>query len=167
MSAAVRRPQPPFEGFACGPTLRWVRVPRALPFRNDGRFWVGERELRRQPCLAIVANVVQGGVDLAYCDRRWNIVAMLGVASVQEAMRHAERFYEGLRPHWIDGRVTKREIARYMKTRRDEEGCSFCDKAPGELPTDGMMFASRKARICSGCVGSFQEEILRRPQAAR
>jgi hypothetical protein len=154
-----RRPTPPFPGLACGPTLWWVRVPRAVPFRNGGRLWVGDTEMPRQPRLAIVADAVQGAVTLAYCGVRWNVVAMVGAASVEAAMRHAERFYQGLRPHWVDCRVSKREIARYMQTRRDEEGCSFCDKAPGELETDILLFEARGARICSDCIRALHEEM--------
>jgi hypothetical protein len=158
----MRRPVPPFAGTASGPTLRWVNVPRSVPFRNEGAFWVGGRLLTRQPRLAICADLVRGVVTLVFCNRRWAIIAMMGSPTAETAVREAERYYPGLRSHWIDGRVTGREAARYLKRLRDEEGCSFCRRAPVEVPTEGAMFAVRQSRICSDCVKALHTRVVER-----
>ncbi len=157
----------PFEGTATGPTLHYALVPRSVPFVNDGRFWSDHDLVKRAPRLAITQDRVRNRFELLFCDRRWRILHGLTATSVPKAKRIADEFYPGLGAHWTDLNVTARAAARYMKRLRDEQGCSFCHRAPGEHGVSQIQV--RQARICADCVAEFYEDIhpSRQQQADR
>jgi hypothetical protein len=136
-------------GIATGPTTDWVAVPPSVPFRNRGSFWVGDKLLRRQPNLAICQDRKRRCVVLLFCDKRWNIRAGTSADSVSDAKQNAERYYPGLREHWISAGVTESLAKQYMRKLAAEHGCSFCGRGPSEIDTH---FERRKVRICSSCV---------------
>jgi len=147
----VSRPAP-MGGIATGPTTDWVAVPPSVPFRNRGSFWVGDKLLRRQSNLAICQDRQRGGVVLLFCDKRWNIRAGTSAQSVGEAKQTAERYYPGLREHWVSAGVTESRAKQYMQQLAAEHGCSFCGRGPSEIDTH---FQRRNVRICSGCIREF------------
>jgi hypothetical protein len=165
MSSSSRHPQrpharrgpAPMGGMATGPTVHWVAVPRSVPFRNRGSFWAGDKLLQRQPNLAICQDRVRSCFVLLFCDRRWSIRGATTAASVAEAKSTAERYYPGLLQHWVSAGVTARQAERYMQRLRDEYGCSFCGRAPGEQ--NGSQFESKGARICSSCIRRFHATL--------
>ena len=147
-------------GMATGPTVHWVSVPTSVPFRNRGSLWLGDKPLRRQPNLAICQDRVRKCFDLLFCDRRWHIRGATTAQSVVDAKRTAERFYPGLSPHWVNAGVTEKQAERYMQRLRDEHGCSFCGRAPGEQD-DESQFESKRARICSSCIERFHAALTK------
>ena len=163
MGASRRRPRrsasrpAPMGGIATGPTTDWVPVPPSVPFRNGGSFWVGDKLLRRQPNLAICQDRKRGGVVLLFCDKRWSIRAGTSAESVVEAKQTAERYYPGLREHWISAGVTESGAKQYMRKLAAEHGCSFCGRGPSEIHTH---FKRRNVRICSSCIREFHAGLL-------
>lgn len=157
-----RRLSRPFEGTATGPTLHYAVVPPSIPFINDGRFWSGDRLVKRAPRLAITQDRVRKRVELQFCDSRWRILSGMSAPSVTEAKRIAEQFYPGLDVYWIDLKINAGAADRYMKRLRREQGCSFCNRAPGEHGVSQLQI--RQARICADCVSEFYNYLFRSPK---
>jgi hypothetical protein len=159
-----RKASRPFEGISTGPTLHYAVVPKSIPFVNDGSFWSGHSLVKRAPRLAITQDRLRRRVELHFCNSRWRILHGISAPSVSKAKHLAEQFYPGLDEHWVDLSVTAAAGDRYMKRLRREQGCSFCDRAPGEHGVSQIQV--RQARICADCVAEFYKDLRPSPKKA-
>jgi hypothetical protein len=96
---------------------------------------------------------------LEFCDSDWNVLAVMAVASVEEAKRKAEGGYPGVRSRWTVSEYSDAEIDEFLRAVYDVDPrtewwtgiCPFCR-------TDvvgGSLFAKGGATICGRCVETF------------
>ena len=85
-----------------------VVVPESATFTGRLNLYVDGERLGRVACLAICRPHDDPGLLLLHCNAAWEMVGVQawnasGVAkivTVEEMMKQAERYYEGLAGHW-------------------------------------------------------------------
>lgn len=100
--------KPPRELLEGADLVAYVVVPESATFTGRLNLYVDGARLGRVACLAICRPHDDPGLLLLHCDaawemlgvQAWNAPGVAKIVTVEEMMKEAERYYEGLAGHW-------------------------------------------------------------------
>lgn len=140
--------------------IAYAVIDESVRWTGLQRHYVGDDLLGRVPGLAICQPVF--GDDLRYllffCSEDWNVLGVRPSDSVDDHVKRAENWYEGVSAKWVYTNTTRETAEQFLRARDAASRCSFCEKIPAEVES---MFVSNKsisnsfAHICSECVNRF------------
>jgi len=142
--------------------LEYALIDESLEFRGQGRFFSGDAEIGRVPCLALCDSGKEPTVYLLHCDRDWSILFTEHHPSLHEAKTSAEHTYPGVSTIWIGTHTTVEDATKHLKEIWGPHRCNFCGKTPLDLENPRYI-EKNGAVICETCVMSCYE-ILREDQ---
>jgi hypothetical protein len=96
--------KPPRELLEGADLLAYVTVPESATFTGRLNLYVDDERLGRVACLAICRPCDDPGLLLLHCDaawemlgvQAWNAPGVVRIVTIEEMMKQAERYYEGL-----------------------------------------------------------------------
>jgi hypothetical protein len=132
--------------------VQYVIRDKTVRFKGPTNLYVGGKEVRGVPRLAIVRDDKKHEVLLLHCSRAWGIVGMQARRTIREAKRIAERAYPGISKKWVRTGITRGQATAFLKRLWKGQECSFCGRWPLDVQ---QMVAGRKARICNVCIEQF------------
>jgi hypothetical protein len=158
-----RRPKKPPPAIVQAQVLEYAVLPRSVPFAGDRSIFVGKAggtllPLARAPRL-VICRGTDGGVQLTFCDGRWQYVASTGYKTVAKAKSRAERIYPGSSRYWTKAHFTVGDVRRYLERVWGHHRCMFCLKTPLEFDRNGKLFKMGSGRICSACVIELAKDL--------
>jgi hypothetical protein len=127
MSPSINNPPP---AIAYARLLYYAALGKSIRYSGCKLMFVGYdknkklKELKKVPCIAIGVGKFMGEeeeIQLIYCDKDWESIARVPYASIEDAMRRAERMYPGISALWIKSKVTKKQAKNYLVKLRKEE----------------------------------------------
>jgi hypothetical protein len=100
--------EPPCELLEDADLVAYVVVPESATFTGRLNLIVDGQRLDRVACLAICRPHDDPGLLLLHCDaswemlgvQAWNAPGVSKIVIVEEMIKQAERYYEGLAGHW-------------------------------------------------------------------
>jgi hypothetical protein len=106
----------------------------------------------------------KNGLNLFYCDRRWNVLGCSGAhASIRAAKARAERAYPGISKWWIKTGYTASQAQKFFDDTGYYVRCSFCRRSQFDVES---LVTSKKpsVAICDRCIHEFSELVKERPE---
>ena len=147
---------PPAISFAR--VLAYAVVDETVRFTGEQRLYVDNELLGAVPCIALCEELRndQAGFFVAYCNEKWEAVAIAPATDPDSAMRQAEHYYRGLGALWAQATVTVHQAREWIARSRPEEVCSFCGRLPFEI---NNLVRGNEAAICDLCLDAFHADI--------
>ena len=136
--------------------LEYASADETVAYTDKSLLYVDGKLLGRVPHLAICESLEDPEIFLLYCDEHWALLGLAGFDTIEEARRRAESEYHGITDKWIDAKVSKEDVERYVAELYRNERCSFCGRKPLEIRS---MVSSSTARICDQCITSFFHDL--------
>jgi len=108
--------------------------------------------------VVVAFNQRSGAYLLLLCNDSWESFAAAAFTTIEEALREAELWYDGISKYWVLTNYSVEEDRQHLEAYFDGEVCSFCGALPNQV---NSMFEGNGAWICDKCVvefaGSFSE----------
>jgi hypothetical protein len=142
--------------------VAYAIVDDSVEWTGRQMIFVGDEKLGRIPRLALGCDTT-GELDdvlIFYCNEQWDVLALTGAATVEEAKAKTELAYRGLSSKWVDVDTPPDEVRAWIRENYEHIFCLFC----GRNPVDMTSLITRKlGAICNHCIGEFYAEF-RRPE---
>ncbi len=141
----------------CARVLHYALVGPEVRYTPKNAIYVDGIELGAVPRLAIVRNLVDDDFMLFHCDADWSCLGVSDCGSIEDAMAHANRRYEGLAGKWREAPYSDAEFAKAVTEQYGEERCSFCSRFHFQI--DAPVIKGDRARICGDCIERLHSAI--------
>ena len=152
------------------PALAGCRVeqyairPRTVKYSGHSWLFVEGKELGPVPRMAICRE--KSGLNLFYCDRRWNVLGCSGThATIRAAKARAERAYPGISKWWIKTGYTAAQVKKFFDDTGYYVRCSFCGASQFDVQSL-VTSKKRSVAICDRCIHRINELMTERPDDA-
>ena len=149
MKNMAQGPQNPPPVLANARVLEYAVLDKNVSYSGHSSLFVDGKELGPVPRLAICQPFEGTETLLLHCDLNWNVLGVVGYASVTEATKHAERIYPGVSAQWIKADVAEPELRKSVEEQSSDLRCSFCGKGPQEV---NQLIEKGGACICDSCI---------------
>jgi len=139
--------------------LHYAIVDASVRYTGSSVLYVDGVEIGPVPRLAICRDVADDSIVLLHCDDEWASLGCAGCGSVDDALSHANRLYDGIAVKWQVSPHSEVEVVKALVDEWGDFRCSFCGRYPFELG-EASWISGEKACICNQCVERLHADLF-------
>jgi len=131
--------------------IAYAIVDKSVKFSGKKRLFIEGNLLGEVPNVAICKSLNKELKDylILYCDKKWSMLGVAGAPTFSEAVKEAERCYQGIAKKFVRTGNSEKIARRWMAEKYPEAVCNFCGRMYFEVDT---LVEGRAAVICSACI---------------
>lgn len=138
--------------------VAYAIVDDSVEWTGRQMIFVGDEKLGRVPRLALGCDTTGeiSDVLIFYCNEQWDVLALTGAATVEEAKAKVEIAYRGLSSKWIDLDTPLDEVQAWIRENYEHIFCLFCGRKPVAMKS---LVTGKLGAICNHCIDDFYAEL--------
>jgi hypothetical protein len=155
-SAKAIEPPPPVIGNAR--VIAYAIVDESVTWTGRQALYRDGKEVGPVPCIALMQDMEGKIMDtiILHCDSEWEVVAVSGAKTFEDAKARVERAYNGINQRWRDGGASLDKAKEWVAENYEYLVCLFCGRSAAEMTS----FVTKGAgSICGTCIDELHSFV--------